>query len=89
VVGLRLRPGIAGYALGLPASELRDLRVPLEDVWGRGGRALAERLGEEPTAAARRRALEGALLARAPAAVSAPGGWAASPPSSATRTRLT
>ena len=35
IVGLRLRPGIAGPALGLPASELRDSRVPLEDVWGR------------------------------------------------------
>jgi Domain of unknown function (DUF6597) len=30
--GLRFRPGAAGAALGLPAAELRDLRVPLEDV---------------------------------------------------------
>ena len=32
--GVRFRIGAAGAALGLPASELLDLRVPLEDVWG-------------------------------------------------------
>ncbi len=45
VVGLRLRPGAAGSMLGLPASELRDARVALEDVWNRRGAELAERLG--------------------------------------------
>lgn len=32
--GVRFRVGAAGAALGLPAAELRDLSVPLEDVWG-------------------------------------------------------
>lgn len=31
--GVRFRIGAAGAALGLPASELTDLSVPLEDVW--------------------------------------------------------
>ena len=35
VVGARLRPGAAGAALGLPASELRDLLVDAADVLGR------------------------------------------------------
>jgi AraC-like DNA-binding protein len=62
VVGLRLRPGLAGPALGLPASELRDRRLPLADVWGRQGAELTERVGESATSASRRRALEDALL---------------------------
>ena len=33
VFGVRFRIGAAGAALGLPASELLDLNVPLEDVW--------------------------------------------------------
>jgi AraC-like DNA-binding protein len=32
--GVRFRIGAAGAALGLPAAELLDLSVPLEDVWG-------------------------------------------------------
>lgn len=32
--GVRFRVGAAGAALGLPASDLLDLSVPLEDVWG-------------------------------------------------------
>ncbi len=34
--GVRFRVGAAGAALGLPAAELLDLSVPLEDVWGDG-----------------------------------------------------
>ena len=40
--GVRFRIGAAGAALGLPAAELLDLSVPLEDVWG-GGAAGRER----------------------------------------------
>ncbi|ATG53399.1 AraC family transcriptional regulator [Brachybacterium ginsengisoli] len=57
--GIRLRPGAAAAVLGLPASELRDLRVPLEQVWGTG----AGRLVEDLAAASPRRRLE--LLAAA------------------------
>ena len=54
VVGLRFRPGAAGAALGLPASELRDLRVPISEVW--------EVRMAEPS----REALEAELLRRLP-----------------------
>ncbi|HEX3317309.1 MAG TPA: helix-turn-helix domain-containing protein [Solirubrobacteraceae bacterium] len=37
VVGLRFRPGAAPAVLGWPASELRDRRLSLEDLWGRRG----------------------------------------------------
>jgi AraC-like DNA-binding protein len=43
--GIRLRPGAAGAVLGIPASEVRDLRVPLADVWPDVGPALADALG--------------------------------------------
>jgi AraC-like DNA-binding protein len=52
VAGLRLRPGAGGAALGVPADELRDRRVPLEDVWGRAGQELGDRVGDDPAALA-------------------------------------
>ncbi|GAB3833200.1 helix-turn-helix domain-containing protein [Kribbella italica] len=42
---IRLRPGAAGAVLGLPASELRDLRVGIELVWGVAGREIGDALG--------------------------------------------
>jgi AraC-like DNA-binding protein len=43
--GVRFRVGVAGAALGLPASELLDRSVSLEDVWGREAAArIAERV---------------------------------------------
>jgi len=57
--GVRFRIGAAGAALGLPASELRDRTVPLEDVWG----AAAPEV-EEAALAGGARALAGAILAR-------------------------
>jgi AraC-like DNA-binding protein len=62
VIGLRFRTGAAGPALGLPASALRDARVPLEELWDG---ELADQLGEAP-APERRRLLELAILARRP-----------------------
>jgi AraC-like DNA-binding protein len=64
VVGLRLRPGMAGSVLGLPMSELRNLRVPVAEIWGRQGIELAERVGEARSPADRRRALEAAVASR-------------------------
>lgn len=64
VVGLRLRPGAAGAALGLPARDLLGLRVGLDDVWGRPGAELGERVGEAGEGAGRRAALEQALFDR-------------------------
>ena len=44
-VGLRFAPGTASGLLGVPAWELRDRRVPLDEVWsGREGRIAAERV---------------------------------------------
>lgn len=64
--GLRFAPGMGPAALGVPASELRDRRVPLDELWPVPEvRQLAER-----TAAARARGsvLEGAAEARLRAA---------------------
>jgi AraC-like DNA-binding protein len=44
--GIRMRPGVAGAVLGMPASELLDLRVPLPDVRGSSSERLSERLRE-------------------------------------------
>jgi AraC-like DNA-binding protein len=64
IVGLRLRPGVAGPVLGLPASELRGARIPLVDLWGRPGADLALRVGEELAPSCRRGVLEDAVLSR-------------------------
>jgi len=64
IVGLRLRSGLAGRVLGLPASELRDARLSLEDVWSRPGAELAERVGVAETPEGRRETLEQAVRAR-------------------------
>jgi hypothetical protein len=63
-VGVRFHPGAAPALLGPPASELRDLRVTPDALWGRAGRELAERVGEAPSPAAR---LEAMVAAWAPA----------------------
>jgi AraC-like DNA-binding protein len=47
VVGIRFRPGMAGAALGVSASELLDLEVSVEDVWGSAAtRSLWDGLGD-------------------------------------------
>ena len=61
IVGLRFRTGIAGQVLGLPASELRDARVSVAEIWGAEP---AERLGEAPDADTRRALLEQAVERR-------------------------
>jgi AraC-like DNA-binding protein len=47
-VGIRFRPGAASAFLGVPASELRDLRVPLDDIAPRLGDRLAQRVAGSP-----------------------------------------
>jgi AraC-like DNA-binding protein len=64
IVGVRLRPGVAGPVLGLPASELRDTRVPLDAIWGRRGAELTEGLANAGSASRRRRLLERIVLDR-------------------------
>lgn len=43
-VGLRFRPGMASTLLHVPADELTDLTVPLDDLLGSRARSLRERL---------------------------------------------
>lgn len=42
--GIRLRPGAAGAVLGIPASEVRDLRVAISEVWPDVGPSLDDEL---------------------------------------------
>jgi AraC-like DNA-binding protein len=63
IVGLRFRPGVAGAALGMPASDLRNMRVPLVDVWSRRGAELEERVALAADTTERRQMLEREVLA--------------------------
>jgi AraC-like DNA-binding protein len=64
IVGLRLRPGVAGAVLGIPASEVLDERPALEDVVNRGTRELPERLAEANDEAEEFELLEGLIGAQ-------------------------
>lgn len=46
--GVRFQPGRAPGVLAVPADELRDQRVFVDDLWGRHGRRVTERLVAEP-----------------------------------------
>ena len=65
VAGVHFKPGGAFPFLGLPAGELHNAMVSLEDLWGRLANELRERLLEAGTPQARLHVLEEALLARA------------------------
>ncbi|SDT70024.1 helix-turn-helix domain-containing protein [Jiangella sp. DSM 45060] len=52
-VGVRFRPGVAPGLLGTPAHLLLDTRVGLDDVLGRGARALAREVTDAGSAEAR------------------------------------
>jgi AraC-like DNA-binding protein len=67
VAGVHFRPGGAFPFLGLPAGELHNMQVSLEDLWGRPAGRLRERLLDAPTAQAKFRILEQTLLAQAAA----------------------
>jgi AraC-like DNA-binding protein len=49
VIGIRFHPGAAPAVLGPPASELLDLCVDLDGLWGARGAILAEQLAEADT----------------------------------------
>jgi AraC-like DNA-binding protein len=63
-LGVRFRPGRALAFLRASAHEFTDTWVRLEDVWGREGRALEERLAALPHIAQRVALLEREFLAR-------------------------
>jgi AraC-like DNA-binding protein len=60
-VGIRFRTGAAAQALGLPAAELRDEMVALEEIWGARGRELSERAAEARGASERLELLSAAV----------------------------
>jgi AraC-like DNA-binding protein len=53
LAGLRLRPGAAATVIGCPASEFKDMRVPLESAFGLAGSRMAESLLGATTASQR------------------------------------
>jgi AraC-like DNA-binding protein len=63
-VGMRLRPGAAGALLGAPPSELLDLTVPVDALWGRAGTALGDRVDAATSPAEAIAALQRGMLAR-------------------------
>jgi AraC-like DNA-binding protein len=64
VMGVHFRPGGGAALLGLPAHELTDRHVTLEDVWGPYAREVRAQLLEAPTPQARFELLERILLQR-------------------------
>ena len=65
VIGINFRPGGAAPFLGVPAGEVTDRHVALEDVWGpAAARELRARLLEAGSSAAMFAVLERALLGR-------------------------
>ena len=64
IIGARWYPGRAPSLLRLSAAELLNQSVALGDVWSRASSAPIEQIAGEPTLAARRAALERALLGR-------------------------
>lgn len=63
IAGVRLRPGVAGAVFGIPASELLDIQVPLEEVLGPEAAELSERLAAAPGHDAEHLLLEGLVAA--------------------------
>jgi AraC-like DNA-binding protein len=49
LAGLRLRPGAAAAVIGCPASEFRDMRVPIDSAFGVAGSRMAESLLDATT----------------------------------------
>jgi AraC-like DNA-binding protein len=67
LVGLRLPPGTAPMVLGVPASELRDARVPLSALWpDRVVRETEERVATDPDTALERLAADRLAAAGGP-----------------------
>jgi AraC-like DNA-binding protein len=61
-VGVRFKPGLGPRILRLAASEVRDARIRLDDLWGdRDARDLTERVSVQPDDCGRVRELESAV----------------------------
>lgn len=64
VIGVRFHPGVAPSVLGVPASELVDVSVGSDELWGRPAVALGEALGAAASADDAAAILEQAILDR-------------------------
>jgi AraC-like DNA-binding protein len=64
LVAIKVRAGALGAMLGIPARELRDRTIDLEDVWGRRSREIAEDMASAPSVTARIDLLQRELAVR-------------------------
>jgi AraC-like DNA-binding protein len=64
VVGMRLRPGAARALLGVPPSELVDLGVPADALWGTAAAALGDHVATAGSPAAALAALQHVMATR-------------------------
>ena len=69
ILGARCHPGLASSLLGVPASELLNLSIPLRDLWGGGKTAAYLRIADQTAVAAQISAMERALLESVAAAI--------------------
>jgi AraC-like DNA-binding protein len=72
VVGVRFRPGAAPSVLGMPATELVDLAVGTDEIWGDAAIALGERIAASASPQEAAAMLEREVFARAIAAEAEP-----------------
>jgi AraC-like DNA-binding protein len=63
ITGIRFRPGVAPFLLGVGASDLRDRDVPLRDIWPAARHQLWQDAAAEDDLPAKRSAIETALSA--------------------------
>ena len=66
IVGVRFRPGTAPPWLGVPASEIVNGRLPLQEFWGADARRLADQLQEVPDPRSIAELMLSALISRLP-----------------------
>jgi AraC-like DNA-binding protein len=64
LIAVEFKPGGAAAFLRMPLYETRDRMTELDEVWGRDGRIVRERLCEATTPAGKLRTLEAVLLER-------------------------
>jgi AraC-like DNA-binding protein len=64
VVGVRFRPGAAPSVLDMPATELVDLAIGADELWGAAAFALGERIAAAPSPQEAAATLEREILAR-------------------------
>jgi AraC-like DNA-binding protein len=66
ILGIHFKPGVPARVLGVPAGELANAHVALDDLWGASATELHERLCAAPNFQQRFELLEQALIARLP-----------------------